>query len=226
MQNIDTKDWRLLYILAAIAAFASIALIPIQMIIFILWPLPTEVLAWFERFDQNWLIGLLSLDLLLIVQNAMIMVLYLAFIVILWPVNRAIILLGSAFAFIGLSLYYSSNVSFEMLNLSQQYFATTDFAVQNQLLGAGRMALAVFVGTSFDVYYVFSAFALLLFSYAMLNGQHFSKLAAYFGLVAGGLMLVPATAGILGLTMSILSLIPWIVFCFLVGRQLIDMSHK
>ena len=88
------------------------------------------------------------------------------------------------------------------------------------------MALAVFVGTSFDVYYVFSAFALLLFSYAMLNGQHFSKLAAYFGLVAGGLMLVPATAGILGLTMSILSLIPWIVFCFLVGRQLIDMSHK
>ncbi|MBL1241006.1 MAG: hypothetical protein COB13_004080 [OCS116 cluster bacterium] len=226
MQNIDTKDWRLLYILAAIAAFASIALIPIQMIIFILWPLPTEVLAWFERFDQNWLIGLLSLDLLLIVQNAMITVLYLAFIVILWPVNRALILLGSAFAFIGLSLYYSSNVSFEMLNLSQQYFATTDFVVQNQLLGAGRMALAVFVGTSFDVYYVFSGFALLLFSYTMLNGQHFSKLTAYFGLIAGGLMLVPATAGILGLTMSILSLIPWIVFCYLAGRRLIDMSHK
>ena len=226
MQNINHKDWRLLYILAAIGAFASLALIPIQMVFFILWPLPTEVLAWFERFDQNWLIGLISLDILFIVQNALIMVLYLAFIVILWPVNRAVILLAAAFAFIGLSLYFSSNVSFEMLNLSQQYFPTTDFAAQNQLLGAGRMALAIFVGTSFDVYYIFSGLALLLFSYAMLNAQHFSKLTAYFGLIAGALMLVPATAGILGLTMSILSLIPWIAFCFLVGRCLIDMSHK
>lgn len=226
MQDIDPRDWRLIYRLAAIAAFASIAIIPIQMIFFILWPLPTDVLLWFERYQQNWPLGLISLDLLLIVQNTLVLLLYLGFVVTLWNRNRALILLASAFAFTGLSLYFSSNVSFEMLSLSRQYFATTDPTLQNQLLGAGHMALAIFTGTSFDVYYIFSGFALLLFSYSMLNGQHFSKMAAYFGLIAGLFMLVPSTAGIIGLTMSVLSLIPWIVFCYLVGRHFLVLSHK
>lgn len=226
MQNIDLKDWRLIYRLALIAAFASIAIIPLQMSIFIIWPLPTNVLQWFELYEQNWLLGILSLDLLLIVQNTLILLVYLSFVVILWPVNRALMLIASAFAFIGLSLYFSSNVSFEMLSLSQQYFATADLAVQNQLLGAGRLALAIFMGTAFDVYYVFSAIALLLFSYAMLNGAYFSKWTAYFGLAAGVLMLVPATAGILGITMSVLSLIPWVVFCYLVARRYMVLLHQ
>lgn len=225
MQNIDLRDWRLIYRLAAIAAFASIAIIPIQIAVFILWPLPTDILAWFTRYQQNWLLGLVGLDILIIVQLTLMIPLYLGFIITLWHKNRAVILLASAYGFVGIGLYFSSNVSFEMLSLSRQYFATADTALQTQLLGAGHMALATFTGTGFDVYYIFSGFALLLFAYAVLNSQYFSKLTAYIGLIAGGLMLIPATAGTLGLTMSLLSLIPWVVFCFFVGRVFVGLAR-
>src|SRR5918997_4944466 len=38
---------------------------PIQIIIFFAWPPPTTVTGYFTLFENNWLLGLLSLDLLL-----------------------------------------------------------------------------------------------------------------------------------------------------------------
>lgn len=226
MQKINHQDWQLIYKLAALAAFASIAIIPIQIVFFIIWPLPTDVLAWFERYQQNWLLGLIGLDILLILQNVLILFFYLGLVILLWSTHRAIILLATTFGFIGIGLYFSSNTSFEMLSLSQQYYLSDNPEVQNQLLGAGHMALATFIGAGFNVYYIMSGFALILFSWAMLSSDYFSKFTAYIGLAAGVLMLVPATAGTLGLTMSLLSLIPWVVFCFLVGKVFIKQLHK
>lgn len=220
------QDWRLIYKLAAFAAFASIALIPIQMVLFIVWPLPTDVLAWFAHYQQNWLLGLIGLDILLVLQNVLIIFIYLGFINLLWSTHQALILLASVFGFVGLPLYFSSNTSFEMLNLSQQYYLADTPELQNQLLGAGQMALATFIGTGFNVWYIMSAIALLLYSWAMLTSGYFSRLTAYNGLAAGLLMTVPATFGILGFTMSVLSLIPWMVFCFLVGRVFLNQMHK
>lgn len=226
MQNNQSSEWRSIFKLAAFAAFASIAIIPIQMVFFIIWPLPTDILSWFVRYHNNWLIGLIGLDILLIIQNSLVIFMYLGFSVVLWSQNKALILLAIAFGFLGLCLYFSSNTSIEMLNLSQQFYATDNPIIQNQLLSAGQMALATFNGTGYDTYYIFSAIALLLFSYTMTNGDAFSKLTAYFGLASGILMLVPANVGIVGLTMSIMSLIPWIGFCYLAGRQFMVLSHK
>jgi hypothetical protein len=61
--------WKSLYRIGAAAALVGVALIPVQIIIFVVWPPPTTVTDWFTLFQDNWLLGLLSLDLLYILNK-------------------------------------------------------------------------------------------------------------------------------------------------------------
>ncbi|MBL1422155.1 MAG: hypothetical protein COC24_016710 [Alphaproteobacteria bacterium] len=192
----ENTDWRMTYGAAAIAAFGSIVFMPIQTAFFIIWPLPTDVEVWFAIFAQNPTRGMISLDLLYMLQVVFVALIYLGLAVTLWVENKALITVAMAFGFMGLSMYFASNVSFEMLNLSGQYAASADIDVRNQLLGAGRGALATYVGTAYVAYYVLNAIALLLIAYAMYGSAHFSRMTAHSGMLAGLLMTVPASFGI------------------------------
>ena len=57
-----------LYKIGGIMALIIVLLIPVQMFIFIAWPPPDNVLDFFNLFHKNPLLGLLSLDLLYIVN--------------------------------------------------------------------------------------------------------------------------------------------------------------
>jgi hypothetical protein len=63
--------WKCLYRIGGVAALVGVALIPIQIIIFVVWPPPTTVSDWFTLFQDNWLLGLLSLDLLYMLDNTL-----------------------------------------------------------------------------------------------------------------------------------------------------------
>lgn len=70
--------------------------------------------------------------------------------------------------------------------------------------------MAGYTGTIFNVYYVLNAICLLLFSYALIKSPRFKKsLGLWMGFSSGILMIV---AGTIGMTFSLLSLIPWVVF--------------
>ncbi|MDX9775560.1 MAG: hypothetical protein RBT40_06370, partial [Petrimonas sp.] len=84
--------------------------------------------------------------------------------------------------------------------------------------------MARYTGTAFDVYYVFNAITLILISMTMYKSRDFGRSSATWGLVAGIFMIIPSTAGTLGLICSLLSLVPWIVFSVLIGRRLIQMK--
>ncbi|PCI85296.1 MAG: hypothetical protein COB24_13580 [Hyphomicrobiales bacterium] len=224
--NDENTDWRLIYVMAVIAAFGSIAFMPIQTVFFIIWPLPTDVEAWFEVFAQNPIRGMISLDLLFMLQIIFVALIYLGLAVVLWLENKALILLAMVSGFMGLALYFASNPSFEMLNLSGQYAATSDIDVRNQLLAAGHGAMAIFTGTAYVVYYMLNAIALLLFAFAMYGSAHFSRMNAHSGMMAGLLMTVPASFGIVGMSMAFLSLIPWGVFCFLYAGAFMRMVNR
>ena len=59
--------WKSLYKLGGIAALIGAAIVPIQMVVFIAWPLPAldaPVTEWFALLQDNPLRGLLNLDLL------------------------------------------------------------------------------------------------------------------------------------------------------------------
>ena len=66
-------------------------LIPLQIVVFVAWPPPLEgsTSEWFTLFHENWLLGLLSLDLLLIVDYVLLEPIVLALYVALRRVSES-----------------------------------------------------------------------------------------------------------------------------------------
>ena len=217
-------DWTLLYRVAAAAALLSAALIPVQVAIFLVWPPPDTVTGYFALFESNWLLGLLSLDLLYLLNNALVVLMYLGFYAALGRFNPSALAIALTLGLLGMAAYYASNVAFEMLSLSSQYGAAAG-ADRSVLLAAGQGLLATYKGTAFDVYYVLSAIALLIFAVVMLRSRTFGRSAAYAGLAAGVLMVIPSTAGAPGMIFALASLVPWVVFCVLVALRLFQFAR-
>jgi hypothetical protein len=222
MASTDGNDWRVLYRAGALGAFATVVMIPIQIAAFVIWPPTFDVETAFAVFAQDWFRGLESLDLLLVVDTVFNILVFLAVGAALWRTNKSAVLIALALLLAGSAAYFSSNTSFEILDLAGQYAAASDPEVRSQLLAAGRFALSNFQGTAFAVYYVLGGVEILLISWAMLQGRTFSRFTAWLGLIAGIVMLVPPLPAIgqIGIALSLLSLAPWIVWLFLVGRTL------
>ncbi|MGD9995161.1 MAG: hypothetical protein AB7S69_17815 [Salinivirgaceae bacterium] len=222
----NDKSWQKLMRAGAWAAIAVVALIPFQIAIFVVNPPPESVAGFFELFQRNWFLGLLSLDLLYILNNTVLALMYLGLFAALWRTNFAGVLVAVLLGLIGICTYYSSAVAFEMLIISKQYAIAETLELKQQFLAAGQVLLAVYKGSAFDVYYVLNAITLLVISRIMLLSSTFSRSTAIWGLLSGFFMLIPSTAGTLGFVFSLISLVPWIVFALLVGRRLFKLSNS
>jgi hypothetical protein len=192
-------------------SLTMLILIPIQIIIYVIAPPPDTVKGLFELYQQNPFLGLLSLDFLYLLNNIILVVIYIALFVLLYQERPVTVLLALILGLIGIACYYPSNPAFEMLTLSNQYFQ----ALPEQLtiyLAAGEALMAGYAGTTFNVYYVLSTICLLLFAYSILKSSKFKKTVGFWGLASGFFMIIPSSAGLLGMIFSLLSLIPWVVF--------------
>lgn len=219
IQTLD-PNWGGLFKTGVWAGIAMLVIMILQILIFIAWPPPQSTEGFFELFQQSWLLGLLSMDLLYILNNILLIPIYLALYAALKREAESAMLIALVLGLVGIAAYFASNTAFEMLSLSNQYAAATSDAQQTALLGAGHAMLATYRGTIFDIYYVLNAAALLIMAWVMLRSQVFSKTTAWFGLIAGILMIIPSTAGTIGLVFSLLSLVPWAVFLVLVVKRL------
>ncbi len=225
-QIFNFKNRKTLLKAGGFAALAVVALIPLQILIFVIFPPPSDPAGFFELFEKSPLLGLLSLDLLYYMNNSLIILLYLGLFVALYRTNLANMIIALAFGLSGVAIYFSSSVAFEMLSLSKQYHLADSVDLRNQFLAAGHMMIASYKGTAFDVYYVFNAITLLLVSKVMFEDRTFSRATAYWGLASGVLMIIPSTAGTIGLIFSLLSLIPWIVFSIMAALRLFQISGR
>jgi len=205
------------------AALAVLVLIPIQMVVFFLWPPPNSVIGWFTLFQDNALVGLLDMDLLLIVDYLLLVGVFSALWASLRRANESLMAIALILQLVSTATYFASTVAFEMLSLSNQYGTASTEVERSTFLAAGQAMLATWQGTAFDVSYVLSALAILIVSAVMLRGHHylFSKTTGYAGLSAGVLALVPPTAGVIGVVFSIVSLVPMVVWLALVARSLL-----
>jgi len=213
------NELKKLYKIAGIATIMIVILIPVQIFFFWKYPPPNSPKGFFELFNENWFLGLLSLDLLYIVNNTLIIFVYLGLYAALKKTNLEYITIAVVIGFIGIASYYSSTVIFEMKALSQQYMDSSSTENKEQIISSGNLLLLRYNGTAFDIYYIFNALALIITSRVMLMDDTFSKTTAIWGLIAGGLMIIPSTAGMLGLLLSLVSLIPWIVFSILIAKR-------
>lgn len=227
----DTADprWRGLYRAGGAAALVMVALILVQVTVYVAWPPPAfdgPVLPWFELLQDNRLLGLLSLDLLYLIDSALLAVMYLALYVALRQTSESAMLVGTVLGLVGIAAYYASNTAFEMLYLSNQYAAAATDAQRAVFLAAGQAELAAYRGTAFDAYYVLNDITLLVIAAVMLRSHIFSRVTAYAGLLAGVLMAVPSSAGTVGTYMALASLLPWVVFSVLVARRLFQLARN
>jgi hypothetical protein len=155
----------------------------------------------------------------------LILLVYLALYFALKQADETMMAIGFMVGIVGVTVLYSSNVSFEMLALSNQYAASTSEATKTMLLTSGHTLMTIYTGTAFDIYYILNGIALLIMAIVMLKSNVFGKGAAYWGLFAAILMSIPSTAGMIGLAFSLASLIPWIVFCILIARKLLQLGQ-
>jgi len=202
-----------------------VALIPIQALVYIVWPPPTTEVEYFDVFRSNPLLGLLDLDLLLVVDQLLIVVVLLALYVALRRVDASLMLIGAAAGLLGATLtIVSREATLSMLTLSQQYALASANAERAELEAAARTLLTIYNGTSFSLGYFLSGLGLLLMSMVMLRSALFTRLTGWAGIAAGAAGLVPATMGTLGLVLSFLSLLPLIVWLLLVGRRFLRLQ--
>lgn len=214
--NQDTDFKITLYKGGMIAATFMFIMIPVQIAFFLIWPHPTTILDWFALFTTNWILGLISFDFLYMLSMIASIFLYIALFFALFEKQKALSLYALIIGLIGLTLYFPSNTSIEMLSISKQFLNASSEHDKDLLIASGQTLYSIWKGTSYSVYYVLNGIALILFFLAMIKNNKFRKSTSSIGLIAGFLMLVPATAGILGMTMALFSLLPWSIFSILV----------
>lgn len=204
-------NFRPLYRVAQYFALAMLIIIPLQIIIYVISTPPDTVKGFFELYNQNPVLGLLSLDFLYLFNNMILVIVYLALFILLFQKRPVTALLALILGLIGIACYYPSNPAFEMLTLSKQYFQALP-EQQTMYLAAGEAVMAGYTGTTFNAYYVLSTISLLLFSYAIIKSHLLKRSVGFWGLASGIFMIIPSSAGMLGMIFSLLSLIPWAVF--------------
>lgn len=222
MEKIMNVDYRPLFKLTNFLIIIMLLIIPLQIIIFSLYPPPNTVEGFFELYKSNVFLGLLSLDFLYLINNTIMIILYLSLFVALYKDSPLTVLIAFILGIVGLVCYYGSNPSFEILNLSRKFF---DANINEQIIyiAAGETLLAGYSGTSFNVYYVLNTICLLMFSYTLIKSPIFKKSVGYWALASGFFMIIPSSAGMIGLIFSLLSLIPWIVF---IGLLRLEYKNK
>lgn len=217
-------DWKPVYRIGGAAALISVAIIITAVSVYLISPPPTTVLDWFTLFHRNALLGLLDLDLLMLIGIAMSGLIYIALFGALRQVNRPLMALGAIIGLVSVAVYFASNTAFNMLSLSSQYAVATTEAERSQLLAAGQAALAIWQGSAYDIGYVLGGVAMLIIAVVMLRSAVFGRVTSYTGLLVGALMLIPATAGSVGLVLSLVSLAPAAVWDILIARRLFQLA--
>lgn len=216
--------WKPVYRAAGLAALLSIAFTFLAVIILIANPPPRTISAWFALFQRNALLGLIDLDFLMLATYVLMGMIYVALYGALHRGHEPIMALATLCGLASIVTYISANTAFNMLVLSGKYAAATSDAQRTEIRAAGQAMLAIWQGTAYDVSYVLGGVAILLIAAVMLRSRVFNRVTAYVGLVMGVLMLVPATAGTIGLYLSLVSLVPTVIWLGLLAWRFFHLA--
>jgi hypothetical protein len=208
--------WKSLFYIAGYAAIYMIVVIPIQGFFFILSPPPDTVLGFYELFQHHIFTGFVHLDLLLTIDYVLVLFIYFALFIVLSRREKTLSLIAIVLGCLGITLYIVSREgTFSMLALSNEYFNAGTEVERTAILSAGKTLLTIFNGSSFELSYVLGGMTMMFFSIAMLKDEAFKKRIPITGLIMSIMMLVPPTVGEFGIWISMISLIPtilWLVF--------------
>ncbi len=224
-QESGNFQWQSLYRIAAIAVVLMIFIVPIQIAVFSIEPPPSTALGWFELFQDNALLGLLSFEVLFIVYGVLAIPLSLALYVALRRTDPALMALYIALTIAGSAALFSARPALEMLHLSGQYATATTDAQQTLYLAAGEGLLAIFHGTSYMVSYLLGSITGLILSIVMLRSTIFNRTTACVRIVSSILdfgLFLP----VVGLYVSAFSAMLLFVWNIMIARRLFQLGRS
>lgn len=217
---------RRLFRAAGISTIIVLVLFPVQMSVFALaWPPPETAVAYFDLLATNKLVGLMSLDLLLMVDWIVLLVAWAGLYVALRPTAPRTMLVTIGLVLLATLAYFLSNTAFDMLALSQQHASAATATERATALAAGERALATFEGPWFTASYLLSGLATLLGSVVMWRAPAFGKLVGGIGIAYALMQAVPPNFGTFGMIVSVLSLLPMLAWLALTTRALLRMGR-
>jgi hypothetical protein len=208
-----------LYRIAGVATFISALLTPLAVAVFIVWPPPLEgsVEEWFALFQNSALLGLLSMDLLLMVIYVLLVPIFLALLMGLRRHGASWMAVGTTLGLLGVGLFLASNTAVQMLELSNQH-AAASHAERTEVLAAGRAMLATYQGTAFHASYIIGSIAGIIVSVPMLRSRAFGKGPGYLGII-GNIVGFGLYIPVVGIMVSAASgLILWVWYILLAHR--------
>lgn len=223
----ELSRWRGVFAAAGIAALLSAAFIPLQFVVFIGWPPPTShsLTEWFALFQSNPILGLLSLDLLMMVEQLLIVPIVIASWVLLHRTSESLMALASTLWLVAAALLVSSNTGFEMLSLSHGYAAATTDAARAAYAGAAQGMLASYwdMGSAFVFGYVLTALAGILVGVAMLRNRVFTR-AAGWAVLSGNVVGLGIFLPGIGIPLALLSVVVLWAWYVLVGIRFVRLA--
>lgn len=212
-------QWRQLYRIAAGFAILTLLIIPLQVVVFMVSPPPETVLEWFTLFNHNPIEGLISLDLIYLVNQAFMVPILLALFVALRKTYVSLASLGLGVGLFALAVHTTSNPSIDMLLLSREYASATTDIARTSLMASGELLVIQWTGTAYTFGYIVFAVSLLATAIAMWQSPEFGRWAAGSAIVMSITWLVPPTFGIIGLIFSLLAILPTILWLVLLTRH-------
>jgi len=205
--------------------YFMIALIPIQMVLFALFPHPSTIVGWFSLFRDSPVVGFIGFDIFYIFSNILMIFFYISLLIVLKDKITNQLIFALILSFISITIYFSSNRAMEMFNIANKYFEATTETQKISFIAAGELLLSVYQGTAYFIYYVLNGLSLILLFNSFKHIDIFSKRTIVAGLISGFLMLIPATVGIIGMIVSLTSLIPWIITCIFLANDIIKFRN-
>lgn len=194
------KQWRSIYISGGVAAVITLAGILLDVIIGNitggnLSALPQTATERFAEFRNNRFAGLYHLDLLNIIVQVILIPAYFALYAAHRSVNKAYGLLALVVFLFGSVIMVANNTALPMLELSNQYFAATTESQKALYAAAGEAMLARGAHGSLGIFpgFFIPNIANLIMSVVMLNGNIFSKLNSWIGIIGSIFMILYVT---------------------------------
>jgi hypothetical protein len=196
---VDTRtaapDWGILYRIAGAAALVAVIVFRRNMgtelvtfrgfgILDVPEVSPSTALGWFTLLQENRLVGLALLDVVDLINYALLGLIFLALYGALRRANESATSIAAVFGLIGIAVYFVSNQAFSMLSLSGQYATAATETQRTMLLAAGEALLAIHHGTGIYLSLFFVTLAALVFSLVMLRSSVFGRATALVGIVA------------------------------------------
>ena len=189
--------------------------------------MPVTVLEWFNLFHENSLLGLIMMDFFDMVNYALVGVIFFTLYYALRDTNEIYMRFAIIISSVGVAVYFASNHAFTMLSLSDRYFAASA-ADKSIFLSAGEAVLAIHQGSGSYASLFLIGLSGLIISIIMLQNNVFSRITAYFGVLANGVLLsyfitiiVLPTIGWFPIPLSAIPLMIWYI---LVGVKLYKLS--